>query len=45
MVKLVTINILYDMADWEQRRTLLVDGLQAEQADLIALQVVTAIFR
>jgi endonuclease/exonuclease/phosphatase family metal-dependent hydrolase len=40
MVKIVTINILYDMADWEQRRSLLVDGLQAEQADLIALQEV-----
>jgi endonuclease/exonuclease/phosphatase family metal-dependent hydrolase len=40
MVKVVTINILYDMAEWEQRRTLLVDGLQAEQADLIALQEV-----
>ncbi|MBD2777952.1 endonuclease/exonuclease/phosphatase family protein [Iningainema tapete] len=40
MVKVVTINILYDLQDWEQRRTLLVDGLATEQADLIALQEV-----
>ncbi|MUG97190.1 endonuclease/exonuclease/phosphatase family protein [Scytonema sp. UIC 10036] len=40
MVKLVTINILYDLEEWEQRKTLLVDGLAREQADLIALQEV-----
>ena len=40
MVKIVTINILYDLAEWEMRRTLLVDGLKAEKADLIALQEV-----
>lgn len=40
MVKVVTINILYDQEEWEQRRTLLVDGLAREQADLIALQEV-----
>jgi endonuclease/exonuclease/phosphatase family metal-dependent hydrolase len=40
MVKLVTINILYDLKEWELRRTLLVDGLVAKQADLIALQEV-----
>lgn len=40
MVKLVTINILYELEEWQQRRTLLVDGLAREQADLIALQEV-----
>ncbi|KAF3889886.1 MULTISPECIES: endonuclease/exonuclease/phosphatase family protein [Nostocales] len=40
MVKLATINILFDLEEWEQRRSLLVDGLAAEQADLIALQEV-----
>jgi endonuclease/exonuclease/phosphatase family metal-dependent hydrolase len=40
MVKVITINILFELDEWEQRRTLLVDGLAAEQADLIALQEV-----
>ncbi|MBW4511221.1 MAG: endonuclease/exonuclease/phosphatase family protein [Scytonematopsis contorta HA4267-MV1] len=40
MVKVVTINILYDMTEWELRRPLLVEGLRAEKADLIALQEV-----
>jgi endonuclease/exonuclease/phosphatase family metal-dependent hydrolase len=40
MVKIATINILYKLEEWEQRRTLLVDGLKGQQADLIALQEV-----
>ncbi|HEY9661027.1 MAG TPA: endonuclease/exonuclease/phosphatase family protein [Allocoleopsis sp.] len=40
MVKVVTINILFDLQDWAERRELLVQGLAAEQADLIALQEV-----
>lgn len=40
MVKVVTINILFELEDWEQRRQLLVQGLAAEQPDLIALQEV-----
>lgn len=40
MVKVVTINILFELDKWEQRRQLLVDGLAAFQADLIALQEV-----
>ena len=40
MVKVITINILFDLTDWGQRRSLLVNALAAEQADLIALQEV-----
>ena len=40
MVKVITINILFDLTEWQQRRDLLVRGLAAEQADLIALQEV-----
>ncbi|OLP15427.1 endonuclease/exonuclease/phosphatase [Leptolyngbya sp. 'hensonii'] len=40
MVKVVTINILFELEEWAQRRDLLVQGLAAEQADLIALQEV-----
>jgi endonuclease/exonuclease/phosphatase family metal-dependent hydrolase len=40
MVKVATINILFDLKEWTQRRELLVKGLAAENADLIALQEV-----
>lgn len=40
MVKVATINILYDLEEWPARRELLVAGLTAVQADLIALQEV-----
>jgi endonuclease/exonuclease/phosphatase family metal-dependent hydrolase len=40
MVKVITINILFEMEEWEQRRQLLVEGLSAEQPDLIGLQEV-----
>ncbi len=40
MVKVATINILFDLEEWMLRRELLVSGLAAEQADLIALQEV-----
>lgn len=40
MVKVVTVNILFELDRWEQRRQLLVNGLAAEKADLIALQEV-----
>ncbi|HYT90841.1 MAG TPA: endonuclease/exonuclease/phosphatase family protein [Gemmataceae bacterium] len=43
MVKIVTINVLFDPREpdsWGRRRQLLVDGLAAEQADLIGLQEV-----
>lgn len=40
MVKVVTINILYEMDRWKERRELLVAGLKAQQADLIGLQEV-----
>lgn len=40
MVKVVTINILFEMEKWAQRRELLVEGLAAQQADLIGLQEV-----
>ncbi|MGB5971286.1 MAG: endonuclease/exonuclease/phosphatase family protein [Spirulinaceae cyanobacterium] len=39
-LKVVTINILFEMKEWQQRRELLVKGLAAENADLIALQEV-----
>jgi endonuclease/exonuclease/phosphatase family metal-dependent hydrolase len=39
-IKIVTINILRDLSRWERRRELLVDGLAAVQADVIALQEV-----
>lgn len=38
MVKVVTINILFEMDLWERRRQLLVAGLKAQQPDLIGLQ-------
>lgn len=40
MVKVVTINILFELNKWQQRRQLLVNELAAFQADLIALQEV-----
>ena len=40
MVKVVTINILFETEKWAQRRELLVEGLAAQQADLIGLQEV-----
>jgi mRNA deadenylase 3'-5' endonuclease subunit Ccr4 len=40
VVKIVTINILFEMDRWEQRRDLLAAGLKAQQADLIGLQEV-----
>ncbi|GET37249.1 endonuclease/exonuclease/phosphatase family protein [Microseira wollei] len=40
MVKVITINILFEMETWAQRRELLVEGLAAQQADLIGLQEV-----
>ncbi|OUC12936.1 MAG: endonuclease/exonuclease/phosphatase [Alkalinema sp. CACIAM 70d] len=43
MVKVITINILFKLEDWEHRRELLVQGLAAEQADLIALQEVNLV--
>ncbi len=39
-IKIVTINILRDLSRWEQRRSLLVDGLAAVQPEIIALQEV-----
>ncbi|MBW4602692.1 MAG: endonuclease/exonuclease/phosphatase family protein [Calothrix sp. FI2-JRJ7] len=38
MVKVVTINILFDMECWKKRSKLLVDELKVINADLIALQ-------
>ncbi|BAY09362.1 hypothetical protein NIES2098_25240 [Calothrix sp. NIES-2098] len=40
MVKVVTINILFEMDLWERRSQLLVEGLKALRADLIGLQEV-----
>jgi endonuclease/exonuclease/phosphatase family metal-dependent hydrolase len=40
MVKIATINILFEVEEWIARRQLLVNGLAAAQADLIALQEV-----
>lgn len=40
VVKVITINILFEMDTWAQRRELLVEGLAAQQADLIGLQEV-----
>lgn len=40
MVRIATINILFDLEAWNQRRELLADGLAAAQLDLIALQEV-----
>ena len=40
MVKVITINILCERESWTQRRELLVEGLAAQQADLIGLQEV-----
>jgi endonuclease/exonuclease/phosphatase family metal-dependent hydrolase len=40
MVKVVTINILFDMDCWEKRRHLLVEELTAVNADLIGVQEV-----
>jgi endonuclease/exonuclease/phosphatase family metal-dependent hydrolase len=39
-IKIVTANILRDISRWEQRRSLLVDGLASFQADILALQEV-----
>ena len=39
-IKIVTLNLLRDLSRWEQRRSLLVDGLAEVQADIIALQEV-----
>lgn len=38
--KVVTINLLKDLSQWEARRTLLIQGLIALGPDLIALQEV-----
>lgn len=40
MVKIITINILFELDRWEERRRLLVEGLAAENADVIAVQEV-----
>ncbi|MGI8504047.1 MAG: endonuclease/exonuclease/phosphatase family protein [Hassallia sp.] len=40
MVKVITINILFEMDAWIQRRGLIVEGLAAQQPDLIGLQEV-----
>lgn len=40
MVKVITINTLFERESWMQRRELLVAGLAAQQADLIGLQEV-----
>ncbi|MBW4518152.1 MAG: endonuclease/exonuclease/phosphatase family protein [Scytolyngbya sp. HA4215-MV1] len=37
-MKVITINILFELEHWQQRRDLLVQGLAAEQADLIGIQ-------
>ncbi|MFM8322748.1 MAG: endonuclease/exonuclease/phosphatase family protein [Chloroflexota bacterium] len=39
-IKVVTINLLSDLSRWEQRRPLLVEGLQTLAADVVALQEV-----
>lgn len=41
MLTLVTINILFDLRDWQRRRGLLVEGLRAARPDVIAVQEVT----
>jgi endonuclease/exonuclease/phosphatase family metal-dependent hydrolase len=38
VLKVVSINILFELDYWQQRRDLLVAGLAAEQADLIGVQ-------
>ncbi|AKG21649.1 endonuclease/exonuclease/phosphatase [Calothrix sp. 336/3] len=40
MIKVATINILFKMELWDKRQDLLVSGLQATNADIIALQEV-----
>jgi endonuclease/exonuclease/phosphatase family metal-dependent hydrolase len=40
MVKVITINILFEMDVWMQRRELIVEGLAAQQPDLIGVQEV-----
>lgn len=40
-MKIVTINILFKLDDWLQRRDLLVEGLKAENPDIVALQEVS----
>jgi len=40
MVKVITTNMLFELEEWDQRSRLLLNGLAAEQADLIALQEV-----
>ncbi|MBE9118990.1 endonuclease/exonuclease/phosphatase family protein [Lusitaniella coriacea LEGE 07157] len=40
MIKVITINILFELDEWERRRELLVEGLKAEKPDLIGLQEV-----
>ncbi len=40
VVKVVTINILFEMEKWVERREFLEEGLAAQQADLIGLQEV-----
>ncbi len=40
MVKVVTINILFEMEKWVERREFIEEGLAAQQADLIGLQEV-----
>ncbi|MBD2293583.1 endonuclease/exonuclease/phosphatase family protein [Anabaena sphaerica FACHB-251] len=40
-MKVITINILFKLNYWTQRRQLLVEGLRAENPDIIALQEVS----
>ncbi|WP_242043138.1 endonuclease/exonuclease/phosphatase family protein [Anabaena cylindrica] len=40
-MKIATINILFKLNYWTQRRQLLIDGLKAENPDIIALQEVS----
>ncbi|WP_228052026.1 hypothetical protein [Sphaerospermopsis aphanizomenoides] len=37
-MKIITINILFKLNFWTQRRDLLVEGLKSENPDIIALQ-------
>src|SRR5947208_599929 len=42
IIRVATVNILNDLSRWDERRTLLVRGLDALSLDLIALQEVTS---
>ncbi len=39
-IRVATVNILNDLSHWDERRVLLVEGLQAQSPDLIGLQEV-----